>query len=99
MISFILKGILALLTNLLSIFLAPINSLLTSLVPDFTSALTSLGHWFSQAGTYAGFILDSMFISHETISILISVLVMRLTLPYLLSAIKIVVKWWRALKL
>lgn len=99
MINAILKGILSLLTSLLSIFLAPINNLVSRFLPDFSSALTKIASFFTMCTGKIGWVLDSLLIDKETISLLVTVMIMKLTLPYLISGIKSVVKWWRSLKL
>lgn len=99
MINAILKGVLSLLTSLLSIFLAPINNLISTFLPDFSSALTKVASFFTMCTGKIGWVLDSLLIDSETISLLITVMIMKLTLPYLISSIKTIVKWWRSLKL
>ena len=99
MINAILKGILSLLTSLLSIFLAPINNLVSNFLPDFSNALTKIVDFFVMCTGKIGWVLDSLLIDSETISLLVTVMIMKLILSYLISGIKSVVKWWRSLKL
>lgn len=99
MINAILKGILTLLTNLLGIFLSPINNLINSYLPNVSNALTKVAQFFTMCTGKIGWVLDSLLIESETISLLVTILIIKLTLPYLISAIKSIVKWWRALKL
>lgn len=99
MINAILKGILSLLTSLLSIFLSPINNLINTYLPNVSNALTKVAQFFTMCTGKIGWVLDSLLIDSETISLLVTILIMKLTLPYLISATKSIVKWWRALKL
>ena len=99
MINAILKGVLSLVTSLLTIFLSPINTIINNYLPDFSEFLTKVSQFFTTFSSKIGWVLDSLFIEPETVSFLISVLIIRLTVPYLLSAIKLVVKWWRSIKL
>lgn len=99
MINAILKGVLSLVTSLLTIFLTPINSIIEKYLPEFSSFLETVANFFTTFSSKIGWILDSLFISSETISLLISILIIRITIPYLLSAVKLVVKWWRSIKL
>ncbi|MDD6710437.1 MAG: hypothetical protein PUE26_09905 [Ruminococcus sp.] len=99
MINAILKGILSLLTSLLSIFLTPINNLVSTYLPDFSNALTKIADFFVMCTGKIGWVLDSLLIDKETISLLVTVMIMKLTLPYLISSVKSIVKWWRSLKL
>ena len=99
MINAILKGILTLLTSLLSIFLTPINNLIANYLPDVSNGLTKVAQFFTMCTGKIGWVLDSLLIEPETISLLVTILIIKLTLPYLISAIKSIVKWWKALKL
>lgn len=99
MINAILKGVLSLLTSLLSIFLSPINTLISNFLPDFSDALTKVASFFTMCTGKIGWVLDSLLIDSETISLLVTIMIMKLTLPYLISSIKTIVKWWRSLKL
>lgn len=99
MINAILKGVLGLLTSLLSIFLSPINNLINTYLPNVSSGLTKIAQFFTMCTGKIGWVLDSLLIDSETVSLLVTILIMKLTLPYLISAIKSVVKWWKALKL
>lgn len=98
MINALLIGIFKVVTKLISVLLAPINLLITNMLPDFNNMLTIVGNFFSQVGTYAGYILDSFLISNEVISFLILYWVFKLTFPFLVSSIKLVVKWYDKLK-
>lgn len=98
MINKILIGIFKIITKLISLLLTPINSLISSMLPDFNDMLTIVGNFFQQVGTYAGFILDSLLIYDNVISFLILYWVFKLTFPFAVSGIKLVVKWYNSLK-
>lgn len=98
MINKILIGIFKVITKLISVLLAPINLLITNMLPDFNNMLTIVGNFFSQVGTYTGYILDSFLISNEVVSFLILYWVFKLTFPFLVYSIKLIIKWYDKLK-
>lgn len=99
MINAILTGIFKILTYLISLFLTPINLLITNFLPGLDSALSSLSSFFTYCFQYVGWILDSCFISSETVSLLIAIWVFKLTAPLLVYLIKLIVRWYNKLKL
>lgn len=99
MINKLLMGVFKLVISLVNVILTPINLLITNYLPDLSNALALIRQLFNLAFTYIGWVLDSMFVSRETISLLIAVLTMRLTIPLAISAVKLAIKWYNALKL
>lgn len=99
MINKLLMGVFKLVIGLVNVILTPINLLITNYLPDLSNALALIRQLFNLAFTYVGWVLDSMFVSRETISLLIAVLTMRLTIPLAISAVKLAIKWYNALKL
>lgn len=99
MINKLLMGVFKLVIGLVNVILTPINLLITNYLPDLSNALALIRNLFNQAFTYIGWVLDSMFVSRETISLLIAVLTMRLTIPLAINAVKLAIKWYNALKL
>ena len=99
MINKLLMGVFKLVIGLVNVILTPINLLITNYLPDLSNALALIRQLFNYAFTYIGWVLDSMFVSRETISLLIAVLTMRLTIPLAISAVKLAIKWYNALKL
>lgn len=98
MINKILIGIFTIITKLIGVILAPINLLITSMLPNFNSMLGLVGNFFNQVGTYTGYILDSFLINNEVVSFLILYWVFKLTFPFAVSSIKLIVKWYDKLK-
>ena len=98
MINKILVGIFKVVTKLISVLLAPINLLITNMLPNFNNMLSIVGNFFSQVGTYTNYILDSFLISDEVVSFLILYWVFKLTFPFLVYSIKLIIKWYDKLK-
>lgn len=91
-------GIFKIITKLIAVILAPINLLISQFLPSFNNMLTLVGNFFSQVGTYSGYILDSFLLSSEVVSFLILYWVFKLTFPFAVSTIKLIVKWYNSLK-
>lgn len=98
MINAILMGIFNLVTKFISILLIPINALITSMLPNFNNMLSVVGNFFNIVGTYINYAIDSLLIDSEVVSFLILYWVFKLTFPYAVSGIKLVVKWYNNLK-
>lgn len=99
MINKLLMGVFKLVISLVNVILTPINLLITNYLPDISNALSLIRQLFNTCFTYIGWVLDSMFVSRETISLLIAVLTMRLTIPLAISSVKLAIKWYNSLKL
>lgn len=99
MIKRIIKGIMKLMINLVSLLLSPIDNLLTQFFPDISNLLSYIGSYFQLAGRYIGWVIDASFISQEVISILIAFYTFKLTFWIGLWGIKTAIKWYDKLKL
>lgn len=98
MINAILKGIFSIVTKFISIFLIPINLLISTMLPNFSTMISYVNNFFDTALTYIGFIMDSLFISSEVISFIILFYTFKLTFPYAVSGVKVIVNWYNKLK-
>lgn len=97
MINKILQGIFKLLTKAISIFLAPINALIASMLPGFNDMLTNVANGFNSAVQYVGWVIDATTLNTNVISFFILFMSFKVLFPLAVSAIKLVVKWYRAL--
>lgn len=98
MINAILKGIFSIITKFINIFLIPINLLISTMLPNFNTMIGYVNNFFDTALTYIGFIMDSLFISSEVISFIILFYTFKLTFPYAVSGVKLIVNWYNKLK-
>lgn len=98
MINAIIKGIFSLITSLVNVILTPINLLITNFIPDLSNVFITIRGLFNILFQYSPWVLDAMLISSETISLFITLLTLRLTIPLTLSVIKLAIKWYNALK-
>lgn len=98
MIKKILLGIFSLITQFISLLLTPINSAINQFIPGFSSALNGLANVLNTASQFMGWILDSLLLNTETIAFIVAVWVFKLTFPYVVYLIKLVVQWYNNLK-
>lgn len=99
MIKAIITGVMNLIISLVSVLLVPIDALISSFLPDLSIALTGIGNFLNLCGTYIGWVIDFTGISAETISLIVVYYVFKLTVPLLVSTVKLAIKWYNALKL
>lgn len=98
MIKKILVGIFSLITQFIGLLLTPINNAINQYIPGFNSALNGLANVLHIASQFIGWVLDSLLLNPETISFIVSVWVFKLTFPYIVYLIKLVVQWYNNLK-
>lgn len=98
MINKILMGIFKIILSLISLLLTPINMAITQYMPGLDDALTGLSNVLEIGGQYVGWILDALCITPTTISLLISVLIFKLTFPLIVNVFKLIINWYDKLK-
>lgn len=99
MINAIIKGIINLIIGLVDIVLLPIDALILQFLPDLSNAFTLVGDLFEYATNFLGFIVSMTGLSSTAISLIIAYYTFILTVPLLISTIKLAIKWYNALKL
>lgn len=99
MINKIIVGIISLISSLISLILSPIDNLISSYLPGLDTALNSFDAFFDLISQGIGWVIDAFAIPSEVLSLIVAYWVFKLTLPLLISTIKLVVKWYDKLKL
>lgn len=99
MINAILKGLMNFVISIVNIILSPIDLLISNALPSLNEALSSIGNFFDLVGTYIGWGIDFLGIPSSLISFVILYYTFKLTVPLAVSAIKMAVRWYNALKL
>lgn len=99
MINAILKGMFSLVINFINILLTPINTIISNMLPGLNTILSYIGSFFSMVGQYFGWLTNALLIDSEVLSFLILYWTFKLTFPLAVSTIKLVVKWYNALKI
>lgn len=98
MINALLKGIMSLIIGLVSVILAPIDLLIQTALPDLSNALTNVGDIFNLINQGIGWVVSVTGLSNNALSIIVMYYVFKLTIPMLLSTIKLAIKWYDKLK-
>lgn len=99
MINAILKGLMNFVISIVNVILSPIDALIETALPSLSDALSSIGDFFDLCGTYIGWGIDLLGIPSSLISFVILYYVFKLTVPLAVSAVKMAVRWYNALKL
>lgn len=98
MINALLTGIFNLIISLVGILLSKVDAVILEFLPDLSSALTAISNMFNLASNVMGFCVSLTGLSSETISLIVLFYTFKLTLPLLISTVKLAVKWYNALK-
>lgn len=98
MINALLTGIFKVITALVNLILSPINSLITSNLPELSNIFTTIHNCFNILFSGLGWWKDALLISSETMSLIITCWTIKLTLPLVISTIKLAIKWYDKLK-
>lgn len=98
MINALLKGIISLITSLVTTLLKPIDMLILSFLPDLSNAFTAIGNMLNFASQYIGFAIQITGLSNETLSLIVLYYTFKLTVPLMISTVKTAIKWYDKLK-
>lgn len=98
MINALLTGIFKVITSLVNLILSPINSLISSYLPDLANVFTTIHSACTILFSGLGWWKDALMLSTETISLIITYWTIKLTLPLIISTIKLAIKWYDKLK-
>lgn len=88
------QGFLNLFTNLVFAILTPIVNLIYFVFPNLNDYIPLISDFFDIITKYILYIVDLSMIHPFVWAFLIGSIIYRITYSYLLSTIKIVVKWW-----
>lgn len=99
MIGAIINGILNLASFMIEIFMWPIDGLLQQLVPSSTTAFYYIDSMFNTLSIYTRFVISYTGLLPTIISIIILLLVPIITIPMAVHSFKLILAWWRTLKL
>ena len=98
MIGKLLSGIINLIISLVSTIFTPIDNLITSLLPGLSSAFTAIGNFIAICISGIGWVIDALGIPSSLIALIISYYTFKLTVPLLVHAVKLAIKWYDKLK-
>lgn len=84
-------------STLLNIFLFPINILIETFLPDMTDYFEIVDQMFTYASTYIGWGISAIGLDPRIISITLALLTFRLSITLGTYALKIFIRWKKAL--
>lgn len=99
MIKAIVSGIMTLIIALVNVILTPIDLLISQFLPSLDSALSAIANFLNLAGRSLGWGISLTGLSSETLSLIVLYFTFKLTVPLLVSTIKLAIKWYNSLKL
>lgn len=98
MINAILKGIFKLVISLVSLLLAPIDAIITNALPSLATALTGIASFLNLVTSSIGWVLSVFGLSSECLSLIVIYFTFKLTIPIVVSTIKLAIRWYDKLK-
>lgn len=98
MINKILTGIMKLIISLVSLLLAPIDLLIQNALPDLSNALNAIGNFLNIIRQGLGWAISVTGLSSECLSLIVLFFTFKLTVPLVVSTIKLAIKWYDKLK-
>lgn len=99
MIKAIINGIMKLIMSLVSLLLSPIDALIEQFLPDLSNALDGLTSFFCYVTQYIGWVIDFAGIPSSVITLIVAYYTFKLTVPLVVSTVKLALKWYNTLKL
>lgn len=98
MINAILNGIMKLIIGLVGVLLAPIDLLIEQFIPDLSSALDMFNGMLNYIGDYFIWAVSWTGLNSTVRGIIVAYFTFILTVPLLVSSIKLALKWYDKLK-
>lgn len=98
MINAILTGIINLIMGLVNVLLSPIDAIIKQFMPDFSSFVSTIVGMFDYVNNGLGFTVSMLGLTPTILSAIIGYYTFKLTVPLMISAIKQVIKWYKAMK-
>ena len=98
MINAILKGIFKLVISLVNLLLAPIDAIISNALPNLSQGLTAVGQFLSVCTQSIGWVLSVFGLPSGCISLIVVYYVFKLTVPLVVSSVKLAIRWYDKLK-
>lgn len=99
MISKLLEAIFVLVINLTNVILKPIDLLILTALPDLSKAIGAISNIFTLISDVFGWCISLTGLSSETLSLIVLYYTFALTVPVVISTIKLAIKWYNSLKI
>lgn len=99
MIAKLMSAIMSLIIGLVSILLAPINAIINQFLPqEILNGINSISGLFQTISNGIGWVISASGIPTTAIAIIVATMVFKLTVPVLIYATKLAIKWYDKLK-
>lgn len=98
MISALFNALFELIINLVNILLTPIDMLIQAAFPDLSQVLSSINAMFNLVLSGLGWVIGLTMLPPLAFQILLLYYTFKLTVPLAISSIKLVIRWYNALK-
>lgn len=94
-----MSALMGLVIKLVNVLLTPINLIISQLLPqEITDGLNSIGGFFQTISNGIGWVVSASGIPQAAIAIIVATMVFKLTVPLLVHATKLAIKWYDKLK-
>lgn len=98
MIAKLFQALFNLIIGLINILLSPIDAIIQAAFPAVASLLSSVNSMFTIASTGIGWVVGVSCLPPLAFQLLLSYYTFILTVPLAISSIKLVIRWYNALK-
>lgn len=98
MIAALFNALFELVINLVNILLSPIDLLIQAAFPDLSQILSAINAMFSLVLQGLGWVIGLTMLPPVAFQILLLYYTFKLTVPLAISSIKLVIRWYNALK-
>lgn len=98
MINKLLMGIFKIIISLVNLLLTPIDSLISQFLPGLDNAFTMVGNLVQQLCNIIPWVMSWLGVSSIVISLLVSYLTFKMSVPIVVHTVKLAIKWYDKLK-
>lgn len=98
MINKLLMGVFKIIISLVSLLLTPIDNLIAQFLPGLDDAFTMIGNLVQQICNVVPWVMSWMGVSSVVVSLLVSYLTFKMSVPIVVHTIKLALKWYDKLK-
>lgn len=98
MINKLLMGIFKIIISLVSLLLTPIDNLISQFLPGLDEAFTMIGNLVQQLCNVIPWVMSWLGVSSVVVSLLVSYLTFKMSVPIVVHTVKLALKWYDKLK-
>lgn len=98
MINKLLMGIFKIIISLVSLLLTPIDNLIAQFLPGISDALDMIANLVQQLCNVIPWVMSWLGVSSIVVTLLVSYLTFKMTVPLTVHTVKLAIKWYDKLK-